>query len=242
VLTTNQKLAAGGVAIALLFFCGFGILLGMTLTNRQAGRGEASTFSASSLENSAVTSIVVSGTLVPELPPTLIPSLPPPVPPTTGPASGNPPAEFLAFSAYAQSIRPLLDEGMAVAERDGQFLESAEDDPESLCSTGNLPHPTLVADAAAMESLAIRLEQVVPPPEAAGPVHDPLLDSVVLWSEALQKINRSCQVDNQVQRDLLRLGAALQLGGSIANFHVASDNFWRLVIANGLERIIGPRP
>jgi hypothetical protein len=136
----------------------------------------------------------------------------------------------------------MLDEGLAVAERDGQFLESAEDDPESLCSTGTLPHPTLVADAAAMESLAINLEQLVPPPEVAGPVHDPLLDSVVLWSEALQNINRSCQEDSQVQRDLLRLGAALQLGGSIVNFRVASDNFWHLVIANGLETITGPRP
>ena len=241
-MTTNQKLAAGGAALALLFFCCFGILLGMTLTNFRAARGEAKTFSVSSPENSAVTPIVVSGTLAPELPPTMVPSLPPPILPTTGLASGNPPVEYLALTEYAQSIRPMLDEGSAVAERDGQFLESADDDPESLCSADGLPHPTLVTDAATMESLAIRLEQVVPPPEAAGPVHDPLLDSVVLWSEALQNISRSCQADEQVQRDLLRLGAALQLAGSIVNFRVASDNFWHLVIANGLEAVTGPRP
>jgi hypothetical protein len=241
-MTTVQKLAAGGVALALLFFCCFGILLGITLTNLQAARGEVNTLSAPSPENPAVTPIVVSGTLAPELPPTLVPSLPPPLLPTTGAASENPSAEFLALSEYSQSIRPLLDEGLAVAERDRQILELVEDDPESLCSTSTLPHRTLVADAVAMESLAINLEQVVPPLEVAGPVHDPLLDSASLWSEALQNINRSCQVENQVQRDLLRLGAAIQMGGAIVNFRVANDNFWYLVIANGLEAIIGPRP
>jgi hypothetical protein len=63
-----------------------------------------------------------------------------------------------------------------------------------------------------------------------------------LWSEALQNINQSCQAKTQAERDLLRLGAMLQLGGSLINFHVASDNFWRLVIVNGLEAVLGSQP
>ena len=48
--------------------------------------------------------------------------------------------------------------------------------------------------------------------------------------------------DDPAAQGLLRLGAVLQLGGLMLNFRIASDNFWRLVIVNGLEAIVGPPP
>ncbi len=63
-----------------------------------------------------------------------------------------------------------------------------------------------------------------------------------LWGDALNNINLSCQTDDPAAQGLLRLGAMLQLGGSLINFNVANDNFWRLVIVNGLEAIVGSPP
>jgi hypothetical protein len=62
-----------------------------------------------------------------------------------------------------------------------------------------------------------------------------------LWLSHLP-INLSCQTDDPAAQGLLRLGAVLQLGGSMLNFRIASDNFWRLVVLNGLEAIVGSPP
>jgi hypothetical protein len=99
-----------------------------------------------------------------------------------------------------------------------------------------------VADAAVMDRLQTELRQIEAPAEATSQIHKPLSDSIKLWGEALDNLNRSCETAVAAERDLLRLGASLQAGGAIFNFHVASDNFWRLVVVYGLEAIVGPRP
>jgi hypothetical protein len=153
--------------------------------------------------------------------------------------STSPADDLQALVAYAEAIKPILDEGLAAAERDGDILEASEENPDALCGGGLTPHPILVADAALMEDLVNRLNGITPPAEAANPVHKPLVGSVRLWGDALDNINLSCQTDDPAAQGLLRLGAVLQLGGSMINFRVASDNFWRLVIVNGLEAIVG---
>jgi hypothetical protein len=177
---------------------------------------------------------------LPAEPPTAVPTLPPATPaPPAQPT--RPDADFQALVAYAEAIKPILDEGLAAAERDGDILEASEENPDALCGGGLNPHPTLVADAALMDDLMNRLKGITPPAEAANPVHKPLVDSVRLWGDALDSI-LSCQTDDPAAQGLLRLGAVLQLGGSMLNFRIASDNFWRLVIVNGLEAIVGPPP
>jgi len=176
---------------------------------------------------------------LPVEPPTAVPTLPPatPVPPAQ---PTSPAADFEALVGYAKAIKPILEEGLAAAERDGAILEASEENPEALCGGGLNPHPTLVADAALMDDLVNRLSGITPPPEATDPVHKPLMESVPLWGDALDNINLSCQTEDPASQGLLRLGAVLQLGGSMLNFRIASDNFWRLVVVNGLEAIVGP--
>jgi hypothetical protein len=169
------------------------------------------------------------------------PTAPPPTPvPPIEPAEAA--SDFQALVAYAEAVKPILDEGLAAAERDGQIMEASEQNPDQLCGGRNTPHPTLAADAALMDDLTQQLSDISPPPEAATAVHEPLVDSLRLWGEALDNINLSCQTDEPVRQGVLRLGAVLQVGGSMLNFHIAGDNFWRLMLVNGLEEIVGPPP
>jgi hypothetical protein len=75
--------------------------------------------------------IVVTATPLPAEPPTAVPTLPPATP--VSPAQPtNPDADFQALVQYAEAIKPILDEGLAAAERDGDILEASEDNPEAL--------------------------------------------------------------------------------------------------------------
>jgi hypothetical protein len=207
------------------------------------------------IEPSATNTLVIVPSEVPPATPTPVvivvtatPAPPGPPPPAPTPTSVLPiqptgaADDFQALVTYAEAIKPILDEGLAAAERDGEILEISEEDPDALCGGGLTAHPTLVADAALMEDLVSRLNAITPPAGAADPVHRPLVESVRLWGDALGNINLSCQTDDPAAQGLLRLGAILQLGGSMFNFRIASDNFWRLVIVNGLEAIVGSPP
>jgi hypothetical protein len=182
--------------------------------------------------------IVVTATPAPPEPPPPTPT-PTPVPPIQPTGAAD---DFQALVTYAEAIKPILDEGLSAAERDGEILEISEENPDVLCGGGLTAHPTLVTDAALMDDLENRLNGITPPAEAADPVHKPLVESVRLWGDALDNINLSCQTGDPAAQCLLRLGAILQLGGFMLNFRIASDNFWRLVIVNGLEAIVGPPP
>jgi hypothetical protein len=191
--------------------------------------------------------IVVTATPVSPKPPPPAPPEPPPPAPTPTPVppiqpTGSAAEDLQALVAYAEAIKPILGEGLAAAKRDGDILEASEENPDALCGGELTPHATLVADAALMDDLVKRLNGITPSAEAANPVHKPLVGSVRLWGDALDNINLACQTDDPAAQGLLRLGAILQLGGSMINFRVASDNFWRLVIVNGLEAIVGPPP
>jgi len=151
----------------------------------------------------------------------------------------NPAKDLQALGDYAQALKPILDQAAAAAERDGQILEASKEDPSALCGSGSNPHSTLAADAALMDDLVRQLDGIDPPDEAADTVQKPLADSIRLWGAALDNINRSCQAKDPASQGLLRLGAALQLGGSMVNFRIAAENFWRLVLVNGIEALVG---
>jgi hypothetical protein len=264
----QQKLLWGGVGLLVLIFtCCVGVVLGGALSKKQPTPTAAvsivtaaspiplpptepvvqeptptNTLVSASFELVTATPtpviIVVTSTPLPTEPP---PS-PSPPPPTAVPSiqptvvASN---DFAALVAYANAIKPILDEGLAAAKRDKNILEAGDQNPAALCGPGLTPHPTLANDARLMHDLTDRLSQITPPPEAAQSVHQPLIDSMRLWAKALDDINESCQTDEPITRGLLRLGAVLQLGGSLVNFHIAADNFYRLLVVNGLETLGG---
>lgn len=263
-MTTSRKLLWGGLGmLALMLVCCLGVLLGSALSKDETGPTETVVAVGPAATNTPVEAsstvptatptavvIVVTATPRPTMPspdptPTPVPTLPPPDPTPTSvpPVQPSGPAQDLkALVAYAEVIKPTLDEGLAAAKRDGDILEASKENPEALCGGGLAPHPTLLADAALMDSLVERLKEIVPPAEAADPVHKPLVESVRFWGDALDNINLSCQTGDPAAQGLLRLGAVLQLGGSMLNFRIASDNFWRMVLVNGIEAIIGTPP
>jgi len=177
-----------------------------------------------------VTATPLPATVEPVPTATPVPTLPPSVPPVS---------DLEALMAYAEQVQPLIEAGLAAAERDGQILEAAEQDESAMCGGALNPHPTLVADAALMHDLVRQLDAIAPPPEAADSVHRPLRESANLAGEALDNINRSCQTANELERGLLRAGAVLQVWGAALNLRIAAENFTLLLIANGLEELAG---
>lgn len=230
-MANNQKLLwtiVGGTIVIVV--CCLGIVIGASLNQQQAAPRTQPANIPPPSQPSAVPPTIA--------PPTVAPTLAAPSANSANPAG----AEFQAMAQYGETIRPILEAAGSAAERDGAILEASKENPEALCQGSGTPHPTLTSDAALMSDLGAQLQLITPPAEMNISVHKPLIESAALWSEALQNINQSCLARTQAERDLLRLGAMLQLGGSLINFHVASDNFWRLVIVNGLEAVLGSQP
>lgn len=226
----EKSLVVGIGIVGVLVLCCVGAILGAAVVNNNQGENG----------QTAVTSpVTLRQEIVPTAapPPTIIPTLPAPELPQINPNAAN----LTALGNYAEQIKPILEEGLTAAERDGQILEQGKENPAALCGGNLVAHPTFVADAAVMARLKSELQQIEAPAEAATQIHKPLIDSISLWQEALNNLNESCETSVPVERDLLRLGATLQLGGALLNFHVASDNYWRLVVQYGLEAIVGTR-
>ncbi|MBN1992567.1 MAG: hypothetical protein JW953_07655 [Anaerolineae bacterium] len=243
-MTTHQKLLWGGAGFLVIIACGIGLILGIILVRRdtiappQPIASPEIIFVPEPATPTPLVIIVPTTTPLPTLPPTAVPTLPPATPPAPAETVTN----FDDMAQYAAAIKPILEEGLAAAERDNDVLKTAEQNPAAICGAGLTPHPTLVADAALMENLANRLDSLTPPAEAADSVHKPLVESMRLWSDALNNLNLSCQTDDPTGQGLLRLGAMLQLGGSLLNFQTAAANFWKLAITKGLEEVVGPLP
>ncbi len=224
--TFEKSLVVGIGIVGALVLCCLGAILGASfVNNREGGRQTAVTN-----QTNPVPQAIASPTAVPTLPAVDFPEISPDA------------TNLTTLSAYAEEIKPILEEGLTAAERDGQILEAGKNDPAALCGGSQVAHPTFVADAAVMDRLQTELRQIEAPAEATAQIHKPLSDSINLWGEALDNLNKSCETAVAAERDLLRVGASLQVGGAILNFHVASDNFWRLVVVYGLEAIVGPRP
>ena len=175
------------------------------------------------------------------LSPTASPPLPPdasevPEPGTAGGVTSSAPPG--SFAAYARAIVPLVQPALQAAERDGAVLEAAENDPERLCGVGGSPHPDLAADAVLLADLRFQASAIQPPPEAAQAVHEPLLESMRLWGEALDDLNGACGMsDEPLRQGLQRIGAVAKMGGAILAFQSARSGFERLLLAEGLDAL-----
>lgn len=221
----EKSLVVGIGVVGVLVLCCLGAIFGATVTrNQENGGGQTAV-----TQNNSVS----SANAPTSAPPTAVPTLPSVELPETAPNDTN----LAALSAYAEEIKPFLEEGLTAAERDGQILEAGKENPDALCGGAGVAHPTFVEDAAVMDRLLTELAQIEAPGETAAAIHQPLSDSIKLWGEALDNLNKSCETAVAVERDLLRVGASLQAGGAILNFHVASDNFWRLLVVYGLEAV-----
>lgn len=245
-MSGSRKLLWIGVGtLAVMTICCLGVVVGMGLVN-QNQETPARTNPVLQVEDALPAVDEPAGDTstddspATDPPPPPAPTLAPTLAPQPSPIAPNQEAaEFQEMTQYGQALQPILEQAGSAAERDSAILQAAENNPGALCQGSGTPHQTLVQDAALMHNLEAQLKRMSAPEAMSQPVHTPLTDSARLWGEALDNINQSCMANTDAERDLLRLGAVLQLGGSLINFHVASDNFWRLAVVNGLEAIGG---
>ncbi|VAW33455.1 hypothetical protein MNBD_CHLOROFLEXI01-311 [hydrothermal vent metagenome] len=239
----EKSLLVGIGIVGVVTLCCLGAIFGAAVANNGEQGGRTAVTNLTQQERTAVTSPIQQEQAIvaqPTTTPTAMaaPTFPASDLPNISPDNTN----LTALTAYAEEIKPILEEGLTAAERDGQIVEQGKNNPAALCDGNQVAHPTFVADAALMAQLKTSLQNIDAPAETAVQVHKPLTDSITLWGEALGNLNKSCETAVAAERDLLRLGASLQLGAAIINFHVASDNFWRLIVVYGLEAIVGSAP
>lgn len=142
---------------------------------------------------------------------------------------------------YLRRLRPTLDRGLEAAQRDGQILEAARQDPGSLCPGGSLDS-TLAADIGLMRGIEADLAAISAPTVARQSVHEPLQASARQWAEALETLDAACGAGTDLERGLRQLGAGAQLAGAALNFRGAVESYWRLVVTSGLDTFSGGRP
>lgn len=227
----EKSLMVGIGIVGMLTLCFIGAIFGAAVANNQEQGRKTAVTNPVQQEQSVVDNLPR---------PTAVPTMPAPAPDLPNISGDN--TNLTALTAYAEEIKPILEEGLTAAERDGQILEQGKNNPAALCGGAQVANPTFVADAALMARLKTTLQQINAPAETAVQVHKPLIDSIALWGEALNNLNKSCETAVAAERDLLRLGASLQLGAAIVNFQIASDNFWHLIVQYGLEAIVGTAP
>jgi hypothetical protein len=144
------------------------------------------------------------------------PSAPPP------PSSGD----VAALADYLVALQPMLEEGLAIAERDAVIVEESDRTKnDALLCDGRL-----VADAMGMEAVVARIRALAPAADASE-VHRLLLESGTAWADALAQIGEFCRTGNQ----LYKVPAILRFWEAALKFQDAANRFWALVAAKGLE-------
>ena len=162
---------------------------------------------------------------------------------TAGGGSGAPAgsSDLAELGNYLRRLRPTLDRGLETAQRDGQILDAAREDPSRLCPSGS-PDSTLAADADLMRGIEADLAAISAPAVAQQAVHEPLRASARQWAEALEALEAACGAGTDLERGLRQLGASTQLAGAALNFRGAVESYWRLVVTSGLDAFSGGRP
>ena len=159
-------------------------------------------------------------------------------------ADGTVPAgstDLADLGDYLRRLRPTLDRGLEAAQRDGQILEAAREDPGSLCPGGSLVN-TLAADIGLLRGIEADLAAISAPAVARQSVHEPLQASARQWAEALETLDASCGAGSDLERGLRQLGAGAQLASAALNFRGAVESYWRLVVTSGLDSFGGGGP
>lgn len=147
--------------------------------------------------------------------------------------------EFTALTDYAQAAVPIVVLALETAERNTEMFRAAQGAPEVLCGEGAFPRQDLMNDVEVLRRLRGNLEAISPPLAADLPVHQPLLDSMRLWTEALAQINGSCSAEQSLEQGAQRLAAAVRLGSAVISFQTARANFHALLTDYGLQALAG---
>jgi hypothetical protein len=127
--------------------------------------------------------------------------------------------------AYAEDIQPMLTEAGAILERDGEILKAVEAGDEAALCDGRLK-----ADNMAMALIVERVQAVHPPPEAVE-IHRLMVQAGRAWTQALDSVEDYCRTGNALHK----IPAIAKSWEAAAALRDASDRFWALLLASGLE-------
>ncbi|MFQ6057679.1 MAG: hypothetical protein ACE5MB_02210 [Anaerolineae bacterium] len=147
---------------------------------------------------------------------------------TLTPPAGS--SDLQALIAYANQMKPILNEAKVIVERDGEIVKASEGGNEAVLCDGRLAE-----DAVRMGALVGRMEGIRPPYDAVS-IHRLIRESGTAWVEALDNIGRFCRTGNK----LYGVPAVLKFWEAGAKFQDAAQRFQWLLVAKGIEELVGP--
>ncbi len=164
--------------------------------------------------------------------PTPIPTataVPTPLPPLVAPDKLPTDSRAHDLVQYANVMQPLLAEAGVIVQRDAKILEASEEgNNDAILCDGRLEN-----DHTALQGVMGEIKSVSPPGNTST-IHDLLVRSGDAWTEALDNVEQFCQTGNQLHK----IPAALKFWEAAATFQEASNRFWLLVIAEGIEAYV----
>jgi len=150
---------------------------------------------------------------------------PTPIPPANPPAALPGDSDLRALIAYANAMQPVLMNGGAILQRDGDILKEAESGNDSVLCDGRLE-----SDNDTMKGIIGQARAISPPSEAQR-IHELVLQSGAAWTTALDNVEQFCRTGNS----FYKVPAALKFWEAAIALQDAGNRFWALVIAEGVE-------
>jgi hypothetical protein len=157
-------------------------------------------------------------------PPTPLPTPRWTLPPRPSPSPVS--DDLQALADYLIALQPSLDQALAIARQDTEIVQASDraQDDALLCDG------RLEADAGQIAAVVAQMQALSAPSDAAD-IHRLLLESGTAWADALGQIDQFCRTGNQ----LYKVPAVLKFWEAALKFQEASDRFWALVVAKGLD-------
>lgn len=147
--------------------------------------------------------------------------------PDTGPTPSNLPddPDLLDLINYSIAISPLLRRAGEIVARDGEVLKEAEGGNDAALCDGRL-----AADRLEMQGVMGEIAAILPP-GGMGDIHLLLLESSTSYTEALDNVALFCSTNN----NMYKLGALLKFWEAAVQFQTAANQFWQLLVSEGVE-------
>jgi hypothetical protein len=147
--------------------------------------------------------------------------------PDSGPTPSNLPEDpdLLDLINYSIAIAPLLQRVGEIVARDGEILKESEGGNDAALCDGRLAEDNLEMQGV-MGEIAAML-----PPAGMGDIHLLLLESSTSYSEALDNVALFCSTNN----NMYKLGALLKFWEAAVQFQTAANQFWQLLVSEGVE-------
>lgn len=147
--------------------------------------------------------------------------------PDSGPTPSNLPddPDLLDLINYSIAIAPLLRRVGEIVARDGDILKESEGGNDAALCDGRL-----AADNLEMQGVMGEIAAILPP-AGMGDIHLLLLESSTSYSEALDNVALFCSTSN----NMYKLGALLKFWEAAVQFQTAANQFWQLLVSEGVE-------